>query len=118
MSFKVPEQHRIKSGQLGSSALDGNNGAFMFNIGRVTAFCIASDGAGWEHVSISINKERTPDWEEMCFVKNLFWSEDDCVIQYHPPKKDYVNNAEYCLHLWRPIGVEIPRPPVWMIGIK
>ena len=37
--------------------------------------------------------------------KALFWDEDDCVIQYHPPRSEYVNNHQNCLHLWRPIGV-------------
>lgn len=64
----------------------------------------------FEHVSASL-KNRTPTWEEMCFVKDLFWAEDECVIQYHPPKKDYVNCHPYALHLWKPIGVTIPLPP-------
>ena len=37
--------------------------------------------------------------------------EDETVVQYHPPKSDYVNNHPYCLHLWRPHSQEIPRPP-------
>ena len=55
-------------------------------------------------------------WEEMCFIKSLFWSEDDCVIQYHPPKSDYVNNHQYCLHMWRPIEQSLPTPPSFMVG--
>jgi hypothetical protein len=50
-------------------------------------------------------------------IKDIFWDEDDCVIQYHPPKEDYIDNHKFCLHLWRPIGVEIPRPPKIMVGI-
>lgn len=23
----------------------------------------------------------------------------------------------FCLHLWRPVGIEIPRPPALMVGI-
>lgn len=37
--------------------------------------------------------------------------------QYHPPKSAYVNNHPNCLHLWRPIGIEMPRPPSIMVGI-
>ena len=51
---------------------------------------IASDGFGWEHVSVS-RRDRCPTWEEMCQIKALFWDEDDCVIQYHPPRSEYVN---------------------------
>lgn len=46
---------------------------------------IASWGGGWEHVSVSLNN-RCPTWEEMCMVKDIFWGEDECVIQFHPPK--------------------------------
>jgi hypothetical protein len=47
----------------------------------------------------------------MCFVKDLFWREDECVIQYHPPKSEYVNLHPYTLHLWRPVNIELPLPP-------
>lgn len=120
--FHVPEKYRITNSfhPLSSDSSYGNNGAFEIIISklknRVTLFCIASDGAGWEHVSVSL-KTRTPTWNEMCFIKNLFWDEEDCVIQFHPPKSDYINNHEYCLHLWRPIEIEIPRPNKNLVGI-
>lgn len=70
---------------------------------------------GWEHVSVSVihgTKSRIPTWEEMCKVKDLFWDKDDCVIQYHPPESKYINNHPNVLHLWRPIGIDIPMPPL------
>ena len=70
-----------------------------------------SDGEGWEHVSISLYN-RTPKWKEMCFIKDLFWDEDEVVLQYHPAKDNYVNKFEHCLHLWKPIGLEFPVPPM------
>lgn len=78
---------------------------------------IASDGMGWEHVSVSL-PSRCPTWEEMCYIKNLFWDETDTVIQYHPPKSEYVNAHPYCLHLWRKIGYEFPLPESIMVGPK
>jgi len=60
--------------------------------------------------------DRCPTWEEMCLVKDLFWDDTDCVIQYHPSRSDYVNNHPYCLHLWRPIGIELPRPDSIFVG--
>jgi len=72
---------------------------------------VFSDGLGWEHVSVS-TPGRPPNWDEMVFVKNLFWGPDDCVMQLHPPRGDYVDVHPNCLHLWRPNdGREIPRPP-------
>ena len=79
---------------------------------------IFSDGEGWEHVSVS-TPTRTPNWAEMCFVKSLFWDDDDTVIQFHPPKSEYVNNHAFCLHLWRPNnGAVIPLPPSILVGFK
>ncbi len=78
---------------------------------------ICSNGENWEHVSIS-TQTRCPTWNEMSFFKNLFWPETECVMELHPPKSEYVNNHKYCLHLWRPLEVEIPLPPTVLVGIK
>lgn len=78
---------------------------------------IGSDGLGWEHVSVSL-KKNMPAWEEMCFVKDLFWDPEDCVVQFHPPKSNYVNNVKNCLHLWRQIGKEFPMPDPILVGLK
>jgi len=71
---------------------------------------------GWEHVSVS-TRRRCPNWQEMCFVKNLFWDEEECAVQYHPPKADYVNNSRYVLHLFRHISTPFPMPPSIMVGV-
>ena len=71
-------------------------------------------GILWDHVSVS-RPDRTPTWDEMCHVKNLFWSEDQCVVQFHPPKSDYVNFHPHCLHLWHWLR-EMPRPPADLVG--
>lgn len=117
---EVVEKYRIRSGPMGSDARYGNNGVFIFpSPFRSTLKTIVSDELGWEHVSVSVHRQkRTPTWEEMCFVKDLFWQEDECVIQYHPPRDDYVNCHPYVLHLWRPIAATFPRPPHTMVGPK
>lgn len=71
----------------------------------------------WEHVSVSLLKAgrafyREPNWKEMCFVKELFWEDEERVIQYHPKKSEYVNVHDRTLHLWRPVGVDLPMPPM------
>jgi len=106
-----------------STESEGNNGVFQIKVGEQTlAICIASDGAGWEHISVSIitrsRRRRLPNWSEMCKVKGIFWGPEDCVMQLHPPESDYINNAKNVLHLWRPVGEEIPRPPSILVGIK
>lgn len=117
MTFSVPEKFRIRSGQLGSDESYGNNGAFTLKLKHGQVFlAIAGDGLGWEHVSVS-RQDRCPTWEEMCQVKALFWGDEDCVVQYHPPKDQYVNNHPYCLHLWRSTTQPIPMPETILVGI-
>lgn len=116
--FKVPEQFRIINGYFGSTPIDGNNGAFMLKLKHSQKLmAIVSDQEGWEHVSVS-RKDRTPTWDEMCQVKNIFWGEEDAVVQIHPPKSEYVNNHPYCLHLWRCVHTGMPLPPSIMVGVK
>lgn len=71
---------------------------------------IGLPGVPFEHVSVSC-KDRCPTWEEMNWVKDQFWGPEELVIQYHPPKSEYVNNNPFTLHLWKPVGFEIPLPP-------
>jgi hypothetical protein len=113
--FKVPNQYRIRDGELGSTDEIGNNGAFLILYQSFTLRVIASDGMDWEHVSVSL-PNRTLNWREMCFIKDLFWDEEDVVIQYHPTKSEYVNQHENCLHLWKPVDFEMPIPPKELVG--
>lgn len=117
--FHVPNQYRIRSGPFGSDASAGNNGAFFVPLrpGRMPLKIIASDGAGWEHVSVSL-PDRCPTWEEMARVKAMFWDADDCVVQFHPPASEYVNNHPYCLHLWRSTRHSFPMPDSLLVGYK
>ena len=118
MTFSVPEKFLIRTGRHASGASFGNNGAFEVKLRHgQTVYVIASDGAGWEHVSVS-RRDRCPTWDEMCQIKTLFWGDEDCVVQYHPPRSEYVNNHPNCLHLWRPIGVALPAPDSILVGIK
>lgn len=122
MSFHVPETDRIKSGPLASDPSYGNNGAFLIRgllPYRLLAI-VASDGLGWEHASVHVTdgkaRQWTPNWDEMCHVKNLFWDAEDVVIQYHPRRSEYVSYHEHTLHLWRPTGFAIPTPDPELVG--
>lgn len=68
----------------------------------------------WEHVSVSC-ATRCPTWGEMDFIKRIFWRDDETVLQFHVPRQRHINNAEFCLHLWRPWNTEIPLPPAVMV---
>jgi len=113
------EQGRITDGVLASTRSDGANGMFIVEgpLG-VRLNVMASDGAGWclpgepwEHVSVSTMR-RCPTWEEMDFIKRLFWRDDEVVVQLHVPREVHVNQHQYCLHLWKPTNSVIPMPPV------
>lgn len=71
---------------------------------------IASDGMGWDHVSVS-RADRCPTWEEMDFVKRCFFHADETAVQLHVPDALHINQHPNCLHLWRPHAVKIPLPP-------
>lgn len=82
-----------------------------------TALVIADNGVSsseWEHVSVSTSA-RCLTWEEMCKIKDLFFNDDEVVIQIHPAKKNNVNIHNFCLHLWKPKSKNIPLPPSYLV---
>ena len=105
--------------QIIKKGFDGGMG--VFTKGSLKNMTVVwSYGGGWEHVSID-GKNRTPTWDEMCSIKDMFFSDDECCVQYHPPKSEYVNNAPHCLHIWKPIeqySGTLPIPPSLFVGIK
>jgi hypothetical protein len=78
---------------------------------------IFSVAGGFEHLSVS-TPTRCPTWEEMQFMKEVFWKDDEVCYQLHPAKENYINNHPYCLHIWRKIDQDPPLPPLGMVGIK
>ncbi len=123
---EILERHRLVRGVLATDRGFHANGAFMVKGPKqVWLKIVASNGilhsAGhdetkdWEHVSVS-TKVRCPTWDEMCFVKDLFWMPEETVIQIHPPASEHVNNHLYCLHMWRHRTQEFLRPPAIMVG--
>lgn len=113
------EKRRIRHGPMSSDASYGNKGGpFLIRcpFSRRRLLVIISNQEGWEHVSVSVvNKPDRPSWDEMNFVKDLFWRPDECVVQYHPPKSNYINIHSGTLHLWRPVDKTIPMPPLYMV---
>lgn len=99
---------------------DKFNGMFRLVLDGKLVRCLASDGGGWQHVSVSVEREdKPPTWAIMCKVKDLFWEAEDWVVQFHPAKSQYVNFHSGCLHLWRYTGggpFQIPTPHAIMVG--
>lgn len=78
-----------------------NCGHFRVSAGGIVLDVLASDGGGWDHVSVSL-PHRCPTWEEMELVRSLFFRDDECVMQLSVPRSENVNTHNYCLHWWRP----------------
>lgn len=72
------------------------------------------DVYAWDHVSVSV-EDRCPTWEEMSYIKSLFFEKSETVVQFHVPSDAHVNCHIYTLHMWRPLLVQIPRPPKDMV---
>lgn len=120
--FHVPDQGRVTEGRYASTVADGNNGAFVRHEQGLWFWILASDGGGWEHVSVHVSydrdskRQRAPTWGEMCRMKDLYWDPEDVVMQLHPRASAYCNDHPCTLHLWRPIEQVIPEPPMSMVG--
>lgn len=72
---------------------------------------------GWEHLSVSFD-DMLPDWNYMQEMKEMFWKDDEECFQLHPKKENYINNHNYCLHIWRPLEQPIPVPPTILVGFR
>jgi len=124
---------RVTTGPSASSPDDGNFGAFHIPLGnhKTLLSCIVADAPkddgveihqGWEHVScqaLDVHvrrgrkgwRQRVPTWEEMAFLKALFFEDSETVVQFHPAVSDHINLAPCVLHLWRYNRGEFPMPP-------
>lgn len=110
---------RIRTGPLATTDEQGVNGAFIMVLDqKLPVQILSTKDSGWEHVSVApLKAQRCLTWEEMSEIKALFWDDHELAIQYHPPKELYVNNHQHVLHLWRPVGIDVPIPPPQLVGI-
>lgn len=115
------ESGRALSGEHATRPGDPH-GQFFYQLRKSRhAVIVASPGdlkakISWEHVSVHVRhrsktvggkiklSQETPTWDTMCLVKDLFWDAEECVLQFHPPRSQYVNIHKHVLHLWKPIG--------------
>lgn len=107
------EKYRDNSNEKLKSPRGVNYGMFLIPKGRAFLRVISSgneNGTGWEHVSVSLGY-RCPTWDEMAFVKNLFWRDDETVVEFHPKKSKYINRMPFCLHMWKMVGADYKLPP-------
>ena len=119
---KNVEKGRVRDGQFATAPGTPYGAFFLLSpMSAVTLKVIVSDeiawkadgmpGEPWDHVSVS-TQARVPNWAEMCWIKSLFFDDEETVVQYHPAKSEYVNVHPFVLHLWRKCGEPFPMPPV------
>lgn len=91
---------------------DATTGAFLVPspIDKQNMRVVAVADSGWDHVSVS-RANRCPNWQEMEYVKRLFFKDDETAMQLHLPPSDHINCHPNVLHIWRPHDVPIPLPP-------
>ncbi len=102
----------------GGWAGDETCGAFRIPspLDKALIMVVASNGEGWDHVSVS-RTNRCPNWPEMERRAGLFFKDDETAMQLHVPRADHLNLHPYCLHWWRPHDGTIPRPPSTMVAV-
>lgn len=114
---KIEEIIKCPNLQIKEAGLDGFDGLYTDPIENKYYFFVFSWGGGWEHLSVS-QRNKTPSWDIMCRMKEIFWGNDEVCVEYHPKREDYVNFHPHCLHIWKEIGKEFPTPPSIFVGFK
>lgn len=104
-----------RSGAIRITSATVNYGEGEITIGNWTGSVLwGNNENGWEHVSVCpYDHSITPSWDDMCRIKDIFWEDEEAVIQVHPPKSKYVNKMPNCLHLRRPVGGIRNMNPEW-----
>jgi len=116
---KYPDKYRMKKGPF--ATMDGDQKGLFFvrrGLGEIPLKVVASPPDGeWQHVSVSL-PNKCPTWNEMCKIKELFWDDDETVMQLHVPTSQHINMHPFCLHLWRENNNEFKLPPSILVGLK
>jgi hypothetical protein len=66
----------------------------------IISSCQEQDGKLWVHLSVS-RKKSIPTWADLVKVKELFLGTDALAIQVLVPRSEWVNDHEFCLHLYQ-----------------
>jgi hypothetical protein len=118
--YQTKDSERAYGGAFMVPAPHSRNGLRRHSFIRVIASSgkdQTEDNFKWDHVSASL-PDRCPTWEEMDYLKRLFFKPDEVCFQLHMPPNENISNHPYCLHIWRPLEAKIPLPPSIMVGFQ
>lgn len=104
------EEFRRAHPHMGMSPPGTTYGYFVWGPLRIISSGSGEKTGEWEHVSVS-RTDRCPTWDEMNQVKELFWADNETVLQFHPKRSEYKNQMPFCLHLWKQTGIDHELPP-------
>lgn len=108
----IVEKNRKRMGPFRSYPGERQGWVEIPHRGKVLRCMFCADAEGWDHVSVSTGGSKyPPTWDDMCYIKDLFFEESECVVQFHPAKSDHINIHKRCLHLWRKVDDVFPMPP-------
>lgn len=86
-----------------SNTENGGCGRLIYgSLKNATVIWGRAEGGRFDHVGISPTN-RTPTWEEMCKVKDIFFDPEEECYQVFPKRSQYVNIRKNCLHIWRDV---------------
>ncbi len=83
-------------------AIDDDGGMYKSRDGLavIVSCSVEEDGKPWIHLSVS-RKKSIPTWVDLVNVKEIFMGKDALAIQILPPRSEYINVHEFCLHLYQ-----------------
>lgn len=100
--MKTPEEIAIsKRIIIEKNDKEGGYGYLVYGaLKNCTVIWGRNEGGKHDHVSVAPTG-RTPTWEEMCAVKDIFFTDEEECYQVFPKTSEYVNLKKTCLHIWR-----------------
>ena len=107
---------RVRTGKLASDDSYGFNGCFLVPLEGELWHVILGDGMGFRHLSVTnAQKKILPSWTVLTRLRDAFFDDSSWVVQYLPPKDQYVDDHPFCLHLWESIDEPMPHPLIVMV---
>lgn len=105
-SYRFNDAERTLFGQAG----DEGNGVFDVIVEEKPFFVIASNREGWEHVCIH-GRDWCISWSAIRALKDMFFEQEDKYFLTYLEQGKHLDPPFFWLHLWRPIGAELPTLP-------
>jgi hypothetical protein len=103
---------RIRTGAVASTDEAGFNGYFLVPLDGTFWMVRLNDQNGWRHVAITnAQNKRLIPWHISYKIKQLFFSDEAWVVEFHPPPGNYIADR-WAHHLWEPLNETLPVPPV------